>query len=159
MQGTLFMPHLSSSSPEARCFLSRPPCYALLFPGTKQNKNSFWLLKCIEWLSAFQPFCAFSAKTTCRFEFEVNLLLFLLNAVYYFAIFFSFFLFVFFMHRVSGTAGGHGILCSQTALFLLAQYRAKTYWSAHRLSREGAECGSASSQADWVCHQESRDPW
>lgn len=93
MQGTLFIPHLSSSSPEARCFLSHPPCHALLFPGTKQNKNSFCLLKCIEWLSAFQPFCAFSAKTTCRFEFEVNLLLFLLNAVYYFAFcFLSFFL-------------------------------------------------------------------
>lgn len=88
MQGTLFIPHLSSSSPEARCFLSHPPCHALLFPGTKQNKNSFCLLKCIEWLSAFQPFSAFSAKTTCRFEFEVNILLFLLNAVYYFAFFF-----------------------------------------------------------------------
>lgn len=108
--------------------------------------------------------CFLTGQTTCIFKFDMNVIiclhLFLMLCItLWFFFFFPHFLFAYFMHRVSGTAGSYGILCSQTALLLLTQYCAKTYWSAHRFSCEGAERRSASSQADWVCHQESRDPW
>lgn len=64
---------------------------------------------------------------TGRFEFEENVTVFsYLFLMMHIVCFLFFFLFASFLHRIGGTAGGYGVLCSQAALFLLTQYCAQT---------------------------------
>lgn len=76
-----------------------------------------------------QCISAFLFSLTDRFEFEANVIFIscqFLILCFVFSVVFIFFL-VNFVHRVCGTAGGYGILCSQTTLFLFTQHRAQTH--------------------------------